>query len=305
MTHRLLCFGLGYSARALAGRLSRRGFDVLGTSRTGDGGALAFDGTRPIAAEALAGVTHILSSIPPDHAGDPAFNAHRDWLDAHARDLAWIGYLSTTGVYGDAGGGWVDESSALAPSNDRSRWRVIAEQQWLGLWQRHGAAAHVFRLPGIYGPGRSAIDQVRAGTARRIDKPGQVFSRIHVEDIAATLEASIARPRGGAVYNVADDEPAPNADVIAHAFELLGRPVPPAIPYEQIAPALSPMARSFYADSRRVRNALIKQELGVRLAYPTYREGLRAILQGRHPEQSKGSPRNESPSAGDSSLGSE
>jgi nucleoside-diphosphate-sugar epimerase len=289
MTHRLLCFGLGYSARHLADRLEPRGFSIVGTCRKPDGTTalrdagiepLVFDGRRPVPEEALEGVTHVLSSVPPDRDGDPAFLLHRDWFDAHARDLAWIGYLSTTGVYGDTGGNWVDETSPLAPSNDRSQWRVIAEQQWLGLWQRHGAPAHVFRLPGIYGPGRSAIDQVRSGTARRIDKPGQIFSRIHVEDIAATLEASIDRPRGGAIYNVTDDEPAPNADVIACAFELLGQPVPPAIPYDQIAPSMTPMARSFYADSRRVRNTLIKDELGVRLAYPSYREGLRAILAG-------------------------
>ncbi|MBV9834049.1 MAG: SDR family oxidoreductase [Alphaproteobacteria bacterium] len=287
MTHRLLCFGLGYSARYLAERLQRHDFTIVGTCRTPDGIAalrdaavepLLFDGQSPLPAQSLTGITHVLSSVPPDRDGDPAWRLHRDWLDAHARDLAWVGYLSTTGVYGDTKGGWVDETAPLSPSNDRSHWRVLAEQQWLGLWQRHGAPAHVFRLPGIYGPGRSAIDQVRAGTARRIDKPGQVFSRIHVADIAATLEASIDRPRGGAIYNVADDEPAPNAAVIACAFELLGRPVPPAIPYDEIAPSMSPMARSFYADSRRVQNTLIKQELGVRLAYPTYREGLRAIL---------------------------
>lgn len=287
MTHRLLCFGFGYSAGYLAERLRRRGFSVIGTCRKTQSAAalsaagiepLLFDGARPITEEAFAGVTHVLSSIPPDGDGDPAWRAHRDWFDRHARDLAWIGYLSTNGVYGDAKGGWVDESSALAPSSDRSRWRVIAEQQWLGLWHRHDAAAHVFRLPGIYGPGRSAIDQVRSGTARRIHEPGLMFSRIHVEDIAATLEASIDRPRAGAIYNVADDAPASNADVIAFAFELLGQPVPPAIPYEQIAPTMSAMARSFYADSRRVRNTLIKDELGVRLAHPTYREGLRAIL---------------------------
>ena len=292
MTHRLLCFGLGYSARHLADRLRRRGFAVVGTCRTEQGAAalgdagiepLIFDGQRPLAAEAFAGVTHVLSSIPPDQDGDPAWRLHSDWFDAHARALAWIGYLSTTGVYGDADGGWVDETAPTAPSNDRSQRRVVAEQQWLGLWRRHGAPAHVFRLPGIYGPGRSAIEQVRSGTARRVEKPGQVFSRIHVEDIAATLEASINRPRGGAIYNVADDEPASGADVIACAFELLGQPVPPAIPYEQIAPTMSPMARSFYADSRRVRNTLIKDELGVRLAYPTYREGLRAILRGSSP----------------------
>jgi nucleoside-diphosphate-sugar epimerase len=281
MTHRLLCFGLGYSARYLADRLRRRGFSVVGTCRTaqsaaalGDAGIepLIFDGQHPLAADAFAGVTHVLSSIPPDADGDPAWRLHRDWFDAHAGALAWIGYLSTTGVYGDTGGGWVDESSPLAPSNDRSQRRVLAERQWLG------SRAHVFRLPGIYGPGRSALDQVRAGTARRVEKPGQVFSRIHVEDIAATLEASIDRPRGGAIYNVADDEPASSADVVAYAFELLGQPVPPAVPYDQIAPSMSPMARSFYADSRRVANTLIKDELGVRLTYPTYREGLRAIL---------------------------
>jgi len=287
MTHRLLCFGLGYSARYLAERLRRAGFAIVGTCRTPEGAAvlreagvepLIFDGQRPLAAESFAGVSHVLSSIPPDADGDPAWRLHRDWFDAHAGALAWIGYLSTTGVYGDTGGGWVDETSPLSPSNDRSQRRVLAEQQWLGLWRRHGAPVHIFRLPGIYGPGRSAIEQVRSGTARRVEKPGQVFSRIHVEDIAATLQASIDRPRGGAIYNVADDEPASSADVIAYAFALLGQPVPPTIPYDQIASTMSPMARSFYADSRRVRNARIKDELGVRLAYPTYREGLRTIL---------------------------
>ena len=302
MTHRLLCFGLGYSARYLADRLRRRGFSVVGTCRKAEGTValreagvepLIFDGQRPLAAEAFAGVTHVLSSIPPDPRRRSGLAARTAAGSMSMRSaLAWIGYLSTTGVYGDTGGGWVDETAPTAPSNDRSQRRVVAEQQWLGLWRRHGAPAHVFRLPGIYGPGRSAIEQVRSGAARRIDKPGQVFSRIHVEDIAATLEASIDRPRGGAIYNVADDEPANRRrrDRLK-AFELDG-PAGAAgqAPYDQIAPTMSPMARSFYADNRRVRNIADQGRAG-RASWPIrpIASGLRAILtRDCHPERSEG-----------------
>ena len=198
-------------------------------------------------------------------------------LDHHARDLAalprlrWLGYLSTTGVYGDRGGGWVDESDARLPSGVRGRRRVAAEDGWLALHRDRGLPVHVFRLAGIYGPGRNALATVRAGTARRVDKPGQVFSRIHVDDIVAVLRASMARPAPGAVYNVADDDPAPPQDVVAYAAELLGVAPPPLVPFAEAA--LSPMARSFYDDSKRVRNDRIKRELGVRLAYPDYPRG--------------------------------
>ena len=189
-----------------------------------------------------------------------------------ARVLAWIGYLGTTAVYGDRQGGWVDEETPIEPTLARADRRARAEAAWL----KSGLPVHIFRLAGIYGPGRNAFVNLKDGTARRIVKPGQVFSRIHVEDIATVLEASIARPRPGAIYNVCDDEPAPPQDVVAHAAELMGVAPPPEQPYETAD--LSPMARTFYKDNRRVRNERIKRELGVRLAYPTYREGLAALL---------------------------
>jgi nucleoside-diphosphate-sugar epimerase len=188
-----------------------------------------------------------------------------------APNAAWIAYLSTTGVYGDHGGGWVTEESPLAPNTERGARRLAAERQWLALPQ----PAHLFRLAGIYGPGRNQLLTVVDGTARRIIKPGQVFSRIHVDDIAATLEASIASPNPGRAYNVCDDEPCPPQDVVAYAAKLLGKPVPPDIAF--VDAALSPMARSFYADSKRVSNRRIREELGVKLLYPTYREGLKAL----------------------------
>ena len=179
---------------------------------------------------------------------------------AVTRGLAWLGYLSTTGVYGDRGGGWVDETSQLQPTGDRGRRRVAAEKGWLDLWNRRGVPVHIFRLAAIYGPGRSAFDALRAGTARRICKPGQVFSRIHVEDLANVLIASMERPRPGAVYNVCDDDPAPPAAVVGYAAELLGIEPPPLVPIE--AAGLSPMARSFYDDNKRVANGLIKTSWG-------------------------------------------
>ncbi len=201
-------------------------------------------------------------------------------LDHHAGDLercgslAWAGYLGTTGVYGDRGGDWVDEASPVAPSMPRTRRRAVAEGRWLAS----GLPVHLFRLAGIYGPGpgRNALDAVRAGSARRIVKPGQMFGRVHVDDIVAVLRASIARPNPGAIYNVADDEPAPPQDVVTHACALLGVAPPPEIPIEEAE--LSPMAESFYADNRRIDNTRIKEELGVVLRYPSYREGLSALL---------------------------
>ncbi|GAB4190608.1 MAG: SDR family oxidoreductase [Thalassobaculales bacterium] len=256
---RLYCFGPGYSARALGRLLSARGWQVAGSSRA--------DFAEPGAA--LDEATHILVSVPPDEEGDPTLRLHADRL----RRLrpAWVGYLSTTGVYGDHGGGWVDEETPLNPVNARGRRRVEAEAAWLDT----GLPVELFRLSAIYGPGRSAIDQMLAGTARRIVKPGQVFNRIHVEDIAAVLAAAIDRPAPGAVYNLADDEPAPPQDVVAYAAHLLGRAPPPELPFP--AAGLSVMAASFYAENKRVRNARIKALLGRGLRYPTYREGLYAI----------------------------
>ncbi len=236
-----------------------------------------FDRGRPLddPAAALDGATHLLGSVPPDGEGDAVLDHHAADI-AGLRGLAWAGYLSTTGVYGNRDGGWVDETSELRPTGPRQRRRAEAEARWLALWREHGVPVHVFRLAGIYGPGRSALEAVRAGTARRVHKPGQVFSRIHVDDIVAVLRASMARPHPGAVYNVCDDEPAPPEDVIAYAAELLGVAPPPLVPFEEAE--LSPMARSFYADNKRVRNERIKAELGVRLRYPDYRAGLRALL---------------------------
>jgi nucleoside-diphosphate-sugar epimerase len=271
----LLCFGLGYSARILAGRLGD-GWRVSGTSREPrEPGCLCFDRDSPLAPPEFAGVSHILVSIPPDEIGDPVLGRHADDI-ARLPGLAWLGYLSTTGVYGDRAGGWVDENSELRPSGLRGRRRVEAEAGWQGLWRRRGVPVHIFRLAAIYGPGRSPFDALRAGTAKRIRKPGQVFSRIHVDDLAGVLIASIARTRPGAVYNVCDDEPAAPEAVVAHAASLLGLPAPPLVPFETAG--LSPMARSFYDDNKRVSNALIKKELGVRLRFPNYRDGLAAIL---------------------------
>ncbi len=279
---RLFCFGLGYTAGFLATALQRDGWAIAGTRREEGGAALGdaiihrFERGRPLAdiADRLAGTTHVLVSVPPDQTGDPV-------LAEHGRDLArlpglrWLGYLSTTGVYGDRGGGWVDETSPMAPTGPRGRQRVAAEQGWLALWRERGLPVHIFRLAGIYGPGRNALETVRAGRAQRIDKPGQVFSRIHVDDIVAALRASMAAPAPGAVYNLCDDDPAPPEAVIAFACELLGVAPPPLVPFAEAR--LSPMARSFYDDNKRVSNRRLKMELGVRLLYPSFREGLRAL----------------------------
>lgn len=278
MNGRFFLFGLGFSGRVLARHLVQAGWSVTGTTRSGQAGDLpgitvhAFDRDHPLPESALTGATHVLSSVPPDEKGDPVLDVMGPALAQLAP--AWVGYLSTTGVYGDRAGGWVDETSELRPTAERSRRRVAAE----AAWRASGLPLHIFRLAGIYGPGRSAIDTVLAGQARRIVKPGQVFSRIHVDDIAAALRASMARPSPGAVYNLCDDDPAPPQEVTAHACRLLGREPPPEIPWEEAQAHLSPMARSFYGDNKRVSNGRMKTELGVTLKYPSYREGLAAIL---------------------------
>lgn len=283
---RLFCFGFGYTAAALADRLAADAtVQIAGTRTRGSDGAggvgiTAFAGderSRDVL-DQLTGVTHVLVSIPPDLEGDPALRCFGADLAA-LPSLEWVGYLSTIGVYGDCGGAWIDETAPLRPGNERSYRRVAAEQAWRTFAQTCGKRVQIFRLPGIYGPGRSAIDTLRQGTARRIVKPGQVFNRIHVDDIALTLHAAmLATGARHEVFNVCDDEPSPPQDVIAHAAELLGLPVPPEVPFSQAA--LSPMARSFYEECKRVRNDRIKQSLGVNLLYPTYREGLLAILRG-------------------------
>ncbi|CAN5565568.1 SDR family oxidoreductase [soil metagenome] len=272
----LLCFGFGFTARTLARHLEPRGWTVTGTSRAPKDGLLLFDGSSPLPEAAFDGVTHLLISAPPGEHGDPVLRCHEADLARRAAQFAWAGYLSTTGVYGDRGGDWVDEYAPLIPSTDRGRRRLDAENRWLRLYVQHALPVQIFRLAGIYGPGRNQLSAIRDGTARAIIKPGQVFSRIHVEDIAGVLEASMARPAPGQAYNVCDDEPSPPQDVLAYGARLLGCPPPPEIPFEDAD--LSPMARSFYAESKRVANRRIKDELGYRLLYPTYREGFRALL---------------------------
>jgi nucleoside-diphosphate-sugar epimerase len=283
MAGTLLSLGHGYSARALARRLIPEGWTVIGTTRTLEKAErLRAEGVEPLVwpgadlRPALARATYLLTSVAPTEAGDPVLLAAEDAIAEAAPHIEWAGYLSTTGVYGDHAGGWVDEDTPLVASTRRGEMRVEAEAAWRALAERSGLPLHIFRLAGIYGRGRGPFEKVKDGTARRIIKPGQVFSRTHVEDIAQVLHASILRPNPGAAYNVCDDDPAPPEDVLAHAAELLGLPPPPEVPYETAE--MTPMARSFYAESKRVRNDRIKEELGVVLRYPTYREGLAALL---------------------------
>ena len=280
MANTLLSFGHGFSARALADLLIPQGWRIIGTTRSDDKAAsLLRSGVEPRIwpgadlRPALDCATHLLISTAPDEHGDPVLAELQDEIAQRAGQFAWVGYLSTTGVYGDHGGDWVDETTALTPATRRGIARVQAEAAWAGI---PGLPLHIFRLAGIYGPGRGPFAKVRDGSARRIIKPGQVFSRTHVADIAQVLAASIARPNPGGIYNICDDDPAPPEDVIGHAAELLGLPLPPA---EDFATAeMTPMARSFYAESKKVSNDRIKDELGVKLIYPDYRAGLRALL---------------------------
>jgi nucleoside-diphosphate-sugar epimerase len=279
MNH-LLCFGFGYSARTLAARLDKRAWKISATSRNPEGIAginaqgfhgFLFDGKLQIAPD----VTHLLISTPPDENGDPVLRLFQEQLQRLSKQLQWVGYLSTTGVYGDRGGDWVDEDSPLEPNTARGHRRLDAEKSWLKLHSDYGLPVHQFRLAGIYGPGRNQLLTVLNGSAKRIIKPGQIFSRIHVDDIAGVLAASIAKPNPARAYNVCDDEPCPPQEVVEYAANLLGLPVPPEIPFEDAN--LSPMAKSFYADSKRVSNHRMKNELGYQLLYPNYREGLSAL----------------------------
>lgn len=281
MKKHMLFFGFGFSAEALARRLDPVEWTVTGTSRSVEGAAkisalgfygLTFDALKSVSDD----VTHIISSVPPDADGDPVLRHYDDSLALRAMALQWVAYLSTTGVYGDHGGAWVDEDTPLTPNTERGHRRKTAEEAWLALHQRHGLPVHVFRLAGIYGPGRNALESVRDGTAKRVIRQGQIFSRIHVEDIAGILEASMAEPNPGRAYNVADNEACPPQDVISYAAELLRVMLPPEVPFEQAE--LSPMARSFYMDSKRVSNERVKRELGFQFRYPNYRVGLRSLL---------------------------
>jgi nucleoside-diphosphate-sugar epimerase len=277
---RLLIFGFGFTGAALAKRLQPQGWIVSGTSRRPEQraalSARGIEGVDPDDSAALWAAAQaadaILIAAPPGDHGCPGWAALQG--AELSRTRPWIGYLSTTGVYGDRGGRWVFETTPVAPLSPEAHRRVTAETAWMSL--RDACPVGVFRLPGIYGPGRSALDRVRTGEARSVIKPGHVFSRIHVDDLAAGLEASIARPDRAGVYNLCDDEAAAPADVNAYAAELLGLPRPPETPY---APeSLSPMARRFWAESKRVSNAKAKAALGWRPLYPTYREGLQAVL---------------------------
>src|SRR5215510_7056521 len=282
---RLFCLGCGYTAEALLRRLAPRDMTCAGTKRflSEAAGALpglalvAYAGDRasPEVKRALNDTSHILVSIPPDLEGDAVLRHYRHNL-AELPQLSWIGYLSSVGVYGDCQGAWVDEKSPTRPNSERSLRRLEAERAWLGFGQETGRRVEVFRLAGIYGPQRSVFDNLRGGTARRIIKSGQIFNRIHVDDIARTLVAAIDTDTGYHIFNVSDDEPAPPQDVIAYAAELLGVAPPPEIAYAEAG--LTGMAASFWSESRRVSNARIRNDLGVKLLYPSYREGLRALL---------------------------
>lgn len=286
MTKKLFCFGYGYSADYLARalRTADPSWAIAGTTRDHTKAdvmaaagveAYVFSDQEPLAnpSHALQGVTHILISTPPDDYGDPTARFHGDDI-VQISTLKWVGYLSTTGVYGDQGGAWVDERSLVQPTSKRGTRRARAEEQWMNLHDQHGLPTHIFRLSGIYGPGRNALDSVRAGAARRINKPSHTFSRIHVEDIAQVLAASIITPKPGEVYNVSDDYPSASHEVIAYACEILGKPLPPLLDYASAD--LAPITMSFYSENKRIRNDKIKDTLGVTLCYPSFREGLLA-----------------------------
>lgn len=287
----LFCFGYGYSCDYIGHELMQQdGWRVSGTTRDPDKrealrsrGVTAhiFDYNSPLhdPIYMLRDVTHILNCTPPSGDGDPSFNLHaQDILDLP--NLEWIGYLSTTSPYGDRGGKWVDETSEARPITKRGARRLDVERQWLSLFQSYKLPVHIFRLAGIYGPGRSALDSVRSGIARRIDKPGHAFSRIHVEDLAQTLLRSMYAPSPGEIYNICDDTPAPSHEVIEHACNLLGIDIPPLLPFDQVD--LAPIAMSFYADNKRVRNDKIKDVLGVKLKYKNYKQGLQGCLEAEN-----------------------
>jgi dTDP-4-dehydrorhamnose reductase len=277
----ILFFGFGFSAQALSRLLPKTEWTITGTSRSAEGAAeitklgfngVVFDDLKTIPSD----VTHIVTSVPPDAEGDPMLRKFGAELQARATDFEWLAYLSTTGVYGDHEGAWVNEDTALTPNTERGHRRLSAEKAWMRLHYHHKLPVHIFRLAGIYGPGRNALESLKDGTAKRVIRPGQIFSRIHVDDIAGILAASMAKPNNGRAYNVADNEPCPPQDVISYGAELLGLTPPPEIPFDTAE--LSPMARSFYMDSKRVSNDRVKEELGYRFLYPDYRAGLKSLL---------------------------
>lgn len=281
----LFCFGCGYVATRTARYLLAAGARVSGTTRSPEGARQlqaqgiipwVFDGSAPVPADAFEGVTDVLCSIPPGEAGDDGVLSHHGELLAALPTLRWSGLLSTTGVYGDAAGAWLDESAPLRPGNESSRRRVACEALWRDWAGRHDRHLQVFRLPGIYGPTRSPFPRLRSGSARRIIKRDHVFNRVHVDDIVAGLLLGMQRPNVGPVFHLVDDEPAPADVVLEHAATLLGVPAPPAVAFEDAD--LPPAARRFYAQSRRLSNRLARQLLGFAPRYPSYREGLAATL---------------------------
>jgi hypothetical protein len=287
----LLCFGLGYSAEHFVAAYGDGYERIIGTVRGAERAAVlnahlsgrlkafVFDGKSPTPElrHTVAEADAALISIPQDEQGDPVLRTFAGEF-GHARRLCAIVYLSTVGVYGDHGGAWVDEETPAAPASPRARNRRAAEQAWQDFGKSQGVPVAILRLAGIYGPGRNAFTQISRGDARRIVKPGQVFTRVHVDDITQAIDAALAQ-RAGGIFNVADDEPAPPGEPLTFAAGLLGVPPPPEIPYEDAAPSLSPMAKSFWQECRRVKNDKLKRELGVSLRYPTYREGLRALFE--------------------------
>ena len=294
LPNKLFCFGYGYTCTFLGQALKQAGeangeeWTLAGTTRNmskrtalREAGIEAhiFDKDKPLADPNLwlRDTTHLLISTPPDHEGDYTFEIHADDILRLMPNVKWVGYLSTTGVYGDRDGAWVDETSEMRPSSIRGTRRLLAEEQWISLFKEAGLPVHIFRIAGIYGPGRSAIDSVRVGIARRIMKAGHAFCRIHVEDLVATLMASMKNPHPGQIYNLADDEAAPSHEVIAYAARLLGRDPPPLVRFEDAN--LAPITLSFYSDNKRVSNAKIKKDLGITLKYPNYRLGLEECLQ--------------------------
>ena len=284
----LLCIGLGYAAEQYVAAFRQKFARIVGTMRSkeraavlnaygGNPNAVVFDGqtASPELHAAIAEADALLISIPQDEAGDPALRLCGGAFAA-APHLRAIVYLSTVGVYGDTAGGWVDETTPPAVHSARGERRLAAERGWQELGARRGSPVAVLRLAGIYGPGRNALMQIARGGARRIVKPGQVFNRIHVFDIAQAIDAAFTRAASG-IFNVADDEPSPPGDPLVFAAQLLGVPPPPEVPFEEAAPAMSPLALSFWRECRRVKNDKLKRELAVHLRYPTYREGLRAL----------------------------
>ncbi len=284
---KVFCFGMGYVAERFARTFYTRGLQIHGTARSeakccqmasNDFVMHVWNDQIKVPPSALSGVTHILVSVAPNAHGDPVCRNFGKLIASLPR-LQWLGYLSSTSVYGNHDGAWVDETTPPAPVSSRGEWRLRAEEQWLSL----GVPAHIFRLSGIYGPGRNALTQVMQGKTERIFKEGQVFSRVHVDDIVRTLLASVANPNPKSIYNVTDDAPAPSHEVTAFACQLLGIELTPLIPYEQAE--LSPMAQDFYAANRRVSNRKINEELGVELKYPDYVHGLQALKEiDRQPE---------------------